>query len=174
MFHESYNVFLQGDPPNGPKNEKNEPCAHETVSQLPFLSFRPKGEILMFNDMNELRFLTCVRNDSYSYCYTVSHGVGLFDERPLRVRGGHHFFGSSSSSSLPNWQLLLSHVGTPSLGSINSCKTIQNTTIKTIHKIPILHSLNKDPITRHITGNYKSLCTSYTGEKLENAADQKN
>jgi hypothetical protein len=30
------------------------------------LSFRPKGEISMFYDMNKLRFLTCVRNDNFA------------------------------------------------------------------------------------------------------------
>ena len=44
----------------------------ETVSQSMFLSFRPKGEILLLNDMNSLRFLTYVRNDSFPNCDTVS------------------------------------------------------------------------------------------------------
>lgn len=31
---------------------------------FPFFSFRPKGEILLHNDMNNLRFLAFARNDN--------------------------------------------------------------------------------------------------------------
>ena len=46
--------------------------AYETVSQFILLSFRPKGEIFMTNNINMLRFLTFVRNDIFTYCDTVS------------------------------------------------------------------------------------------------------
>jgi len=40
----------------------------------------------MFNDMNDIRFLTCVRNDNYSCCDTLSTLVLLISiDRPLRL-----------------------------------------------------------------------------------------
>jgi len=41
------------------------------------LSFRPKGEIPAPNDMNNLRFLTYIRNDSFFYYDKVSCGRGV-------------------------------------------------------------------------------------------------
>jgi len=44
----------------------------ETVSQLPLQSFRAEARNLGFNDFNNLRFLTFVRNDTFPNYGTVS------------------------------------------------------------------------------------------------------
>jgi hypothetical protein len=57
-------------------NQKSQKCHPERkgcveiivfVISTAFLSFRPKGEILISKDMNSLRFLTYVRNDRYRH-----------------------------------------------------------------------------------------------------------
>jgi hypothetical protein len=60
----------------------------ETVSQFVIKSFRSEARNLVFNKYSVLRFLTCVRNDTFSNYDTVSR-VGMRIARDALDARGH-------------------------------------------------------------------------------------